>query len=180
MLHVRVKNPLHPLEWLPPLCARLMLGFVFVSAGWMKIHGPERVIGMLTQLNIPSPEIMAQVLAWSELICGVLLLVGLFTRLASIPLIIVMAVALGTAKVAEITSPLTLFALSEFDFILLLLYLVVFGAGTLSLDWLLAREVTRRRRVEAWEPVHRPSPPPVPPSAVPPPRPPIEPTPTYP
>ena len=77
-----------------------------------------------------------------ELGCGALVLLGLATRLAALPLIATMAVAIATAKLQDIHGYSDLLGLSEFLFIVVLTWLAVNGAGALSLDRLI---------VEKWD-----------------------------
>src|SRR5262245_2281305 len=89
--------------FVPLLICRVTLGWEFIVSGWLKL--PERhgqLVQYFTDLGIPAPGFNAVLVTWTELICGALLLVGLFSRLASIPLMVTMVVALITAKSAEI------------------------------------------------------------------------------
>lgn len=135
---VRMRNLIHAvsrkLQWLPPTVARLTLGWVFVQSGWGKLHNIQKVIDFFTSLGIPAPQIQAPFAAFMEFACGVLLLVGLLTRLASLPLIVIMAVALLTARKAEIHELSDLFGMAEYLYIALVLWLGVYGAGPISLD----------------------------------------------
>ncbi|MBC7660826.1 MAG: DoxX family protein [Chitinophagaceae bacterium] len=128
-------------SWLPPLLARLSVGYVFLESGWGKINGIVKVIEFFTTLNLPAPAFQAYLVAYTELIAGGLLIVGLVTRLASIPLIITMVVALITAKSADFNEFSDLLAASEYLNILLLLYLVIKGPGRLALDSLVQKNL---------------------------------------
>ncbi|MBA2482265.1 MAG: DoxX family protein [Planctomycetes bacterium] len=127
------------LSWLPPLAARITVGWVFLESGWGKLHHLDKVTEFFRSLHIPAPEIQAPFAAGTELVCGALLLVGLLTRLASIPLMVVMTVAIATAKRDELKSLSDLFGFPEFLYILLLLWLLISGPGAISLDRLLFR-----------------------------------------
>ena len=129
----------HALRWLPPTVARLAVGLVFLQSGWGKLHNLERVVGFFTSLGLPAPAFQARLVAGTELVCGALLLVGLATRVAAIPLIITMLVALSTALKADIHSLSDLFGTSEFLYVALLLWLGAYGAGPISLDRMVAR-----------------------------------------
>jgi putative oxidoreductase len=122
------------LRWLPPMLARLILGWVFLWSGWGKLHALDDIIDFFRTLGIPAPQIQAPFVAGVEFVCGALLLVGLFTRLAAVPLVIVMIVAIITAKREDLHSMGDLFGFIEFLYIGLLLYLAVEGPGPLSLD----------------------------------------------
>ena len=127
------------LDWLPPSLARLTLGWVFLLSGWGKLHGLPDVIDFFRSLGIPAPELQAPFASGVEFVCGGLLLLGLFARLASVPLIAVMVVAIATARAEELTSLGALFGFVEFLYIALLLWIGVAGPGPLSLDAVLVR-----------------------------------------
>lgn len=127
------------LDWLPPTLARICVGWLFLATGWGKLHNLPQITEYFRSLGIPAPEIQAPFAAGTEFVCGALILVGLFTRLASVPLIIVMAVAIATAKKNDLSSPADLFGFVEYLYMLLLVWLGVAGPGPLSLDHLLAR-----------------------------------------
>ncbi len=131
------------LAWLPPTAARLVVGWIFVQSGWGKLHDLEGVVQFFRDLGIPAAELQAPFVAGTEFVCGALLLAGLATRLAALPLIVVMAVALSTALADRIAELSDLFGLSEFLYAVLLAGLVVAGAGPLSLDALVSRSLTR-------------------------------------
>ncbi len=80
------------------ILVRLAVGGVFVVAGLLKLMYANQGPGRFTKLGIPAPEIMAYVVSGVEVIGGLLLIVGLQTRLAAIPLAIVMLVAIASSK----------------------------------------------------------------------------------
>jgi putative oxidoreductase len=126
-------------SWLPPTAARFTVGWVFLQSGWGKLHNLENVVDYFASLGIAAPGFQAPLVAWIEFLCGALLLAGLATRLASVPLIVVMVVALNTALVDQISEWSDVLGLAEFGYIVLLSGLLILGAGPLSLDRLLAR-----------------------------------------
>jgi putative oxidoreductase len=130
--------------WLPPLLARVVIGWVFISSGWGKIHHIDKVIGFFESLALPAPAFQAHLVAYTELIAGLLVLFGLATRLASIPLIIIMIVALRTAFADQLAGGLAedfsaLTGIAEFLYIPLLVWLIVAGPGRVALDAGVAR-----------------------------------------
>ncbi|HRY45730.1 MAG TPA: DoxX family protein [Thermoanaerobaculia bacterium] len=127
------------LSWLPLAATRVALGTAFVQSGWGKLHDLPRVVGYFESLGIPAPQLQAPFVAGVELAGGALLLAGLFTRLASVPLAATMVVALLTARRADLASASDLFGAVELLYLLLLGSLAGFGAGALSLDALLVR-----------------------------------------
>jgi putative oxidoreductase len=134
------------LTWLPPLLARLGLGFMFIEAGLPKVRDPEKFVPFFAPLGIPSPEHMVPFVGGTEVVCGALLIAGLATRVASVPLLVTMVVALITAHGPEAGwagVPLR-DAISHavqqdvFAIGVVMLFLFVHGPGPLSLDRLLA------------------------------------------
>jgi putative oxidoreductase len=130
------------LQWLPPTLTRLTVGWIFLRSGWGKLHSLDKIVEFFGQLDIPHPEFQAPFVSGTEFVCGTLLLLGLFTRLVSVPLIIIMIVAIVTAQRENVASLGDLFGLVEFCYIALLVWLGVAGAGPLSLDHLLVRLTT--------------------------------------
>lgn len=134
------------LRWLPPIVSRLTIGLVFVQTGWGKFHNIQKVVGFFTELGIPAPELQARLAATAELVCGALILIGLFTRVATLPLIVTMTVAILTAKRGDIHELTDLLGMEEYLIIVVLLWLGAYGPGALSLDALLARGLDRGER----------------------------------
>ena len=135
-----ILNVASKLEWLPGLLARISIGVVFVQSGWGKLHHLDKVVNFFMSLGIPAARLQAPFVASVELAGGALVLVGLFTRAASVPLMGTMAVAILTAKRSDIHGLDDLLFLPEFLFIVLLLWLLVEGAGALSIDRVLAKQ----------------------------------------
>ncbi|MES1174141.1 MAG: DoxX family protein [Myxococcales bacterium] len=136
---LRALGLLERLAWLAPLLGRLSVGLLFLSTGWGKAHSLDKVTKFFIELKIPMPALNAVVVAYSELVCGALLVVGLFTRLATIPLIVSMVVAIMTAKLADIHGVFDLVGADEFTYLCVLVMLAVIGPGKVSLDELLTR-----------------------------------------
>ena len=134
------------LRWLPPTVARLTLGLVFVESGWGKLHDLSKVVAYFTDLGIPAAQFQAPLAAGTELLCGILMLLGLATRLASLPLIGTMLVAILTARRSELHGLSDLFGFIEYLYIVLSLWLGAYGAGPLSLDAAFARGFERTER----------------------------------
>ncbi|MEO7425328.1 MAG: DoxX family protein [Fibrobacteria bacterium] len=129
--------------WLPPLIARITVGWVFVESGWGKLHHIDKVIGFFTSLGLPAPAFQAHLVATTEFAGGLLLLAGLFTRLASVPLTIIMYVAIATAKKDELHAFTDLIGFSEYLYMVLLVWLIIAGPGLIALDALIARKLKR-------------------------------------
>jgi len=129
------------LSWLPPALARLTLGIIFAGSGWGKLHNLQTVTEFFRQLHVPAPGFNAAFVGATELVCGILLLLGLASRLAAIPLIVTMCVAIATAKSSDLEGFGDLLRLPEWDYIVLSIWIAVAGAGALSLDHLLSRRL---------------------------------------
>jgi len=96
--------------WLSPghsdwsILIRLSVAGVFIFEGIQKLIFPEILgAGRFIKIGIPNPELLGPFVGWVESICGALILLGLFSRLAAIPLIITMLVAIFTTKIAILT-----------------------------------------------------------------------------
>lgn len=131
--------------WLPPLFARLVVGWVFMWSGWAKLNNLPQMIQNFTEWGIPFPQVMTPFVSGVEFVGGLLLLLGLFTRLAATPLVIVMIVAIISAKLDQIDSLETLLGFEEVAYMALFGWLAVAGPGPVSLDWLLQRQASGSR-----------------------------------
>ena len=124
-------------SWLPPLFARLVVGWVFMGTGWTKLNNLDRITDAFVSWGIPFPQIMTPFVSAVEFVGGILLLLGLFTRIAAVPLVITMIVAVISAKWGDIDSLETLLGFEELAYMALFGWLAVAGPGPISLDRLL-------------------------------------------
>jgi len=131
------------LTLLAPLLARVTVGWVFATTGWGKLNNLQKVIDYFSDLGIPYPQIQAPFASANEFVCGVLVLLGLATRVASIPLIVVMLVAIRTAQWENVDSTAALLGLVEWSYIVIFAWLAIAGPGPVSLDALIARALKR-------------------------------------
>ncbi len=118
---------------------RLLTGWVFVSEGIQKFLFPETLgVGRFLHIGIPAPAFMAPFDGVVEIVCGALLVLGLVTRLATIPLLIDMAVAFASTKVPMLIQKGFWAAAHEarvdVSMVLGLVFLVIVGSGHWSLD----------------------------------------------
>ncbi len=118
---------------------RIMVGWVFVSEGIQKFLYPAQLgFGRFEKIGMPSPQILAPVVGAIEIICGALVIVGLFTRVASIPLLCVIGTAIVTTKLPMLNANSVWSTLHEsrtdLSMLLGLLFLLIVGSGGLSLD----------------------------------------------
>lgn len=126
------------------LVIRLYWGISFAQTGWGKFMNLDRTAGFFADLGIPMPKLNAIMAASTELGGGVLLALGLFARPASVPLIITMLVAYGTAHREELGAIFSdtdkFLGAAPFLFLLASLIVLAFGPGKLSADHLLGRK----------------------------------------
>ena len=118
---------------------RLAVGAVFLSEGIQKFLFPAEVgAGRFAKIGLPSPEFLASFVGSFEIICGSLILVGLLTRLAAIPLLIIMSVAIYSTKIPVLLKSgfwkMAHEGRTDFAMFLSSLFLLIVGAGMLSLD----------------------------------------------
>mgnify|MGYP003113417809 CR=1 FL=1 len=118
---------------------RLMVGIIFLSEGIQKLLFPSiRGAGRFEKIGVPSPNFLGTLVGSFEIICGTLILVGLLTRIASIPLIIIMLVAIFTTKMETLTNDgLWVMMHSSRTYWAMLLgsiFLVINGGGKYSID----------------------------------------------
>jgi putative oxidoreductase len=129
------------------LLVRLVVGAVFLSEGIQKFLFPAALgVGRFTKIGIPAPDVMAPFVGVVEIVFGLLLIVGLLTRLATIPLLIDILVAIGSTKIPMLMKDgfwkMAHEARTDYAMLLGLLFLLLVGAGPLSVD---ARLAGRRR-----------------------------------
>jgi putative oxidoreductase len=144
-MRVRVLAELARIDWLAPLLGRLAVGLLFLSTGWGKVNSLDKVTQFFETLGIPAPGFNAVLVGYSELICGGLLVAGLLTRLATLPLIASMIVAILTAKRSQLHGLFDLVETDEFTYLVVLVMVAIVGPGRVALDALLVRRL-------GWEP----------------------------
>ena len=118
---------------------RVLVGWVFLSEGIQKFLFPAALgVGRFAKIGIPAPQVMAPFVGGVETVFGALILLGLFTRLATVPLLIDIGVALLTTKLPFLVRHGFWAALHEsrtdVSMLLGLIFLLIVGAGSLSLD----------------------------------------------
>jgi uncharacterized membrane protein YphA (DoxX/SURF4 family) len=135
-----------------------MIGLVvFVPEGLQKLIFPALLgAGRFAHIGFPLPELLAPLVGVIEIVCGALIILGLFTRLASIPIIVIMVMAIVSTKVPMLLGhDFWIFhapagarygfwgtaheARADFDMLLGALYLLIVGAGRWSFDALFWR-----------------------------------------
>ena len=123
---------------------RLIVGGVFLSEGIQKFLFPAEVgSGRFAKIGLPSPETLAAVVGAFENACGLLILAGLMTRLAAIPLVAIMSIAICATKIPILLKSgfwkMAHDSRTDYAMLLGLIFLLVVGAGPLSFDARIAR-----------------------------------------
>jgi putative oxidoreductase len=136
------------------LLIRLMVGFVFFSEGVQKFLYPaSRGVERFEKIGLPAPEALSYFVASFEIVCGVLLMVGLLTRLASLPTIAIMLVAIVTTKLPLLADAgfweMAHEARTDWAMLLGSVFLLMVGAGPLSVDAKLAASDPEARKESA-------------------------------
>jgi putative oxidoreductase len=132
------------LTWLAPLAVRITVGLVFAQTGWLKLNALPRMIENFRGWGIPAPEILTPLASGIEFVGGLMLLFGLLTRFAAVPLMIVMVVAIVAAKAGEVDSLVTLLGFEEVSYFLMFAWLAIAGPGPVSLDHFILRASGRK------------------------------------
>lgn len=120
---------------------RILVGWVFISEGIQKFLFPQALgAGRFIKIGIPLPQFSAPFVGFVEIFCGAFLLLGLFTRLAAIPLLAINLTAIATTKIPELYVPgqgiwyMLHDARTDFSMLLGLIFLLIVGPGWFSVD----------------------------------------------
>ena len=120
------------------LAVRLYWGWQFAQTGWGKLGNINKVINFFTSLGIPAPALNAWFISGLELVGGVLLILGLGSRLIALPLVIDMVVAYiaGDREALGMifSDPDKFYAAAPYTFLVASLIILIFGPGKFSLD----------------------------------------------
>ncbi|PJJ80063.1 DoxX family protein [Mucilaginibacter auburnensis] len=121
------------------LLIRLVVGGVFLSEGIQKfLFAKAQGVGRFEKIGLPNAEVLGPFVGTTEIICGLLILIGLLTRFAAIPLIIIMLVAITTTKIPMLEDGgiCKMLHESRTDWAMLLcsIFLLMRGGGAFSLD----------------------------------------------
>jgi len=125
-----------------------MVGAVFFSEGVQKFLFPVALgAGRFAKIGFPAPVWMATIVGFFEIVCGLLVIVGLLTRLASVPLLVIISVAIATTKIPMLPREgfwaMAHEARTDWCMFLGCLFLISVGAGGWSLDAFLTEADTR-------------------------------------
>jgi len=117
---------------------RLPVGLIFFTQGILKFTDPKMGVERFTRIGFANPALTAHFVGTFEIICGLLVLLGIWTRLASIPLLIVICTAIVTTKFPELTRANQGFwytvsdARTDFAMFCSLIFLIIVGGGIWS------------------------------------------------
>jgi len=119
---------------------RLAVGLIFVTQGILKFLDPAMGVARFTRIGFAHPAFTAHFVGAFEIVCGAAVLLGLFTRLASLPLLVIISAAIVTTKLPELSHPsqglwfMISDARTDFAMLCSLIFLIISGAGAWSLD----------------------------------------------
>jgi putative oxidoreductase len=119
---------------------RLAVGLIFVTQGILKYIDPKMGAVRFTRIGFPHPYFTAHFVGTFEIACGFLVLIGLWTQAAAVPLLIVISTAIVTTKIPELSRANQGFwfmvsdARTDFAMFCSLLFLISVGGGAWSLD----------------------------------------------
>ena len=121
------------------LLIRVMVGVVFFSEGIQKFLYPAvRGAGRFEKIGLPSPEFLGNFVGTTEIIAGAFILAGLLTRLAAVPVLVIMLVAITTTKVPILLEQgiweMLHAARTDWSMLLGTIFLLIRGGGWLSAD----------------------------------------------
>ncbi len=124
---------------------RLAVGLIFLTQGTLKYIDPNMGVNRFTRIGFPHPWFTAHFVGTFEIVCGALVVLGLFTRVAAFPLLVVICTAIATTKIPELSRPNQGFwfmvsdARADFAMLCGLIFLIAAGAGPWSIDGALGR-----------------------------------------
>ena len=122
------------------LLIRLAVGLIFLTQGMLKYIDPKMGVIRFARIGFPHPYFTAHFVGTFEIVCGFLVLLGLWTRAAAVPLLIVIVPAIATTKIPELFRANQGFwfmvsdARTDFAMLCSLLFLILAGSGRWSLD----------------------------------------------
>ena len=135
------------------LAVRLYWGWQFFQTGKGKLMNHEKVAGFFQSLHIPFPSFNSWLAGSTECIGGLLLLLGLASRLVSLPLIFLLTIAYVTAESEALknifSDPDKFVTATPFLFLMACLMVLAFGPGKFSGDWLLSKKISGKNNTRS-------------------------------
>ncbi len=133
---------------------RLAVGLIFLTQGILKFTDPKMGVIRFTRIGFPIPDFTAHFVGTFEMACGVLVVIGLLTRLAALPLLVVISTAICTTKIPELFRAGQGFwfmvsdARTDFAMLCSLVFLICAGPGHWALDAVRLRSGRQRDLVD--------------------------------
>jgi putative oxidoreductase len=133
------------------LLIRFSVGLIFLTQGILKYTDPVWGVIRFTKIGFPFPDFTAHFVGTIEIVCGLLVTIGLLTRIASAPLLIINLTAIATTKIQELFRPDQGFwfmvsdARTDFAMLTCIVFLFIVGAGPWSIDTFLIRRNRKAR-----------------------------------
>ncbi|GAC1422990.1 MAG: hypothetical protein NVSMB62_19190 [Acidobacteriaceae bacterium] len=128
------------------LAVRLYWGWQFAQTGWGKLHNIPKITGFFATLNIPFPSANAHFISSLEFFGGVLLILGLGSRVVGLLLACNMIVAYWTADhdalISIFSDPGKFYVADPFTFLFASILILIFGAGLFSLDSVVGKRLS--------------------------------------
>jgi putative oxidoreductase len=137
---MRRRFDLVPVQVRSIILVRLAVGLIFATQGFLKFADPNMGVNRFARIGFHNPLFLAHFVGAFEMVCGVLVLLGLWTRIATVPLLIVICTAIVTTKIPELSRANQGFwymvsdARADFAMLCCLLFLIVCGPGMWSID----------------------------------------------
>lgn len=126
----------------PPstILIRFAVGLIFFTQGILKYTDPHWGVLRFTKIGFPHPDFTAHFVGTFEILCGFLVVIGLLTRIANVPLLIINLTAIATTKVPELFRPEQGFwfmvsdGRTDFAMLAGILFLIIVGGGRWAVD----------------------------------------------
>lgn len=119
---------------------RIAVGLIFATQGFLKYADLNMGVNRFARLGFPAPLFTAHFVGAFEIACGILVLIGLWTRISAGPLLVVISTAIATTKIPELSHVNQGFwymvsdARTDFSMLCCLLFLIISGPGVWSID----------------------------------------------
>ncbi|MGD1008022.1 MAG: DoxX family protein [Ignavibacteriaceae bacterium] len=123
----------------------LSVGLIFFTQGILKYTDPNWGVIRFTHIGFPYPDFTAYFVGIFEIVCGLLVTIGLLTRLANVPLLIINLTAIASTKIPELFRAAQGFwfmvsdARTDFAMFTGVIFLLIVGAGKISLDTMIVK-----------------------------------------
>jgi putative oxidoreductase len=131
--------------WAGPLIMRIVAGYTFMLSGWGKLNNLPQITQNFTEWGILFPKVLTPFVSGVEFFGGIMLILGLFTRIPAAMLAFTMLVAIKSAKWEQVDSLETLLGFEEATYFAAFLWLAIAGPGAASLDRLLLNAAGHRK-----------------------------------